>query len=641
MPAEGGIASFIDGDADFDQNSTPETVGRKVRDAPCGCAFFLCVVGLVVFLTLTGKSGDYRRYESLTDYNGKFCGRSKSVSTLPFLFFCQDVNLEPRDRICLEECPGDGAVKVACPDGHMKTSYPTTMYAGLLCMPKDIEMRRKVNEGFFSDKGVEFFLFGIALDRAWPAILMSILQSIALSFLYMCLVSRCKKACLLICLSLVAFSIIAYGVYLLYIGATGGADRMQQTGDESASIVMGAVALFFGFGVLLVGCLYSKSINASIACIRAGSECIWDMPSLAFQPFLAIIVNIILLICLLGVFLGLATVTNETENRSSDGEVSRQNWLNYSWYHVLGLVFYLCMAAWIIEFFNNLNYLVTSYAAQLWFFAPYEKALVSKDAPGFAACKGYGIALRYYLGTIAYGSFCLLLFRVPRMFLGIIYNRADEEDEKKQSLSAKCMVEACPCCYSNYMGFLRYMTPFAYMDVSLNASSFCRGGYFSVQVMDTTDIRFLHRYGAAWLIQFTGQCLVASCGGILTFTMCKTGFLMSELGVVATQDAFYVPRPSFMGFVAFQLCWIASHPFMVLPSHVADNILFCFSIERRRLRSKPIQNAVESTGMLASFTSCTGSDRLVEHQAGSTIAQPPATHELLVEAKQEDLSWWS
>jgi len=641
MPAVGGIVRFIDGDEDFDSYAYPDTAPRRARDAPCCCIF---VVGLVCLALLTAgieKKGDYGRFEGLTDYNGKFCGYDESVTAKPVLYFCKNLTtgkIDEGDRMCIEKCPENDQKHMFCPSspGASQESYAAINYAGVFCMPKDPILRRQLAKRYVEDSTVVIFMLGIAFARAWPSILLAMLTTVVLAFLYMCLVSRCKKA-LVLCgiYSVVVFTLI-FGIYLIGVALTGGADRIVDSGDEDISFVVGLAAIIAAFTILMVALRVGKGINASIACIKAGSECIWDSPSLAFEPFLNLVVRIAVISFLVANVIDLLSWLERTQTKV-DGKVYSHWKMQYSWAKLVYLTFYGLMSIWIVEVYNGMSYFATSYATQLWFFAPYEEELVSKEAPRFASCKGYSVAAFYYMGTLAYGSFCIALFRVPRMLLSVIFYNADEEDDAKKNPIATCMWRACSCCYNGYTGFLRYQSKLAYMDVVLNGSSYCKGGYFTINTMDASDIKFFNRSGASWLVQFIGQCLVAAHGGFLTYSLCRSHYFLGKLGLSPDE---FIPRPSLIALMSAMICWAVAHPFLCLPGHVADNILFCFAVERKRLFANPFKTAAEETsGMFARLTTCTGRDRVQEHQAGSTRAQPPATKALLKEAKQ-DMSWF-
>lgn len=633
MPAKEPMANFVDIDGELDQNDYPNKVPRRANDCPC-CAILVVLLLLVGYIQWVASSkGNITRYEGLTDYNGKFCGVSNSVVDKPFLYFCREgasQTMARRDRICVDNCDV-GARE--CPGGGDSEPYPTTDYAGILCMPLERRLRKVIGDEFLSDPDVTIFLLGIAFSRAWPAIFLSIVLSVVLAFGYLCVISRCKKMLVYAGLFFIVACSLVLGIYLMAVAATGGADGIAGTGDEHISFFAGVLVILFSFGVLTVGLLWAKNLTASLACIKAGAECIWDSPSIVFQPFLHLAVKLSMLVFMAVGFLRLLTWL-DSDDKEYAGVTSTRVRLSYAWYNIIFMIFYGFMCAWIIEVNHGISYFCTSYASQLWFFAPYDRVLNSKEAPTFGTCQGYAVAMRYSLGTIIYGSLCIMVFRIPRMLLGCVFYSVQDSNGPVGS----CCGKICACFQNAYAGFLRYMNTYTYMDVSLNGSRFCKAAYFSAQTMDHPAVQFFSTHGAAWLIQFIGGCFIAGICGINTYILCRSGYFLGNVGMESAHSDFYIPRPSLMGFLAAGICWITAHPFLVLPGHIADNILFCYAVERKRLARSPASRVASSASMLSRLTSCTTRDTQ-QHQIGSTVSQPPSVHKLLEEAKH-DMSWF-
>jgi len=584
------------------------------------------------------------RFEGLPDYAGKICGVDDMVASKPFLYFCKEParisRFDHRDRICVSDCRVGAPT---CPGKGHAVTYPTVPYAGILCLPMHKGLLEELREVWLDRWGVTLFMAGIAFTRAWPAIFLSVVVCIATSFLYLCLIARCKRPLVLCGLFVLALVVIVCGIYEMEFATNWvGPDSIYDVGDENFMIASGVVLVSLAVAMLVVSLIFAKNLNTSILCIKAGAECIWDSPSIVFEPFVHLAVKLTFLVILAAGFLRVIAWTDEDEQEIF-GEKSVKVHIHYNWYHVLAIWFWIFISAWIMEINSALSYFSTAYATEMWYFSPYQENLNSKEAPRFAACSGYAVALRFHMGTLIYGALVIPFFRVPRMLMGaIFYGGGDDEDEEKSSAITKCMLKSCFCCYNVYDNFLRFMNRYAYMDAALNGTRFCKASYFASSMMHQSGVRFLTTHGAAWLVQFLGLCFVMAVGGIQTYFICRSGGYLVEFGTQAADTPYYIPRPSIMAFVSAIICGYVAQPFICLPGHVADTILFCYAVERKRAFENPLKSAVESTGMLERLTSCTGNRNVKGHEhqhEGFTMReQPPAVRALL---EENESAWFS
>lgn len=619
-------------DEPLDQGLEPDTAERKTTDCPCCLFFVLCLVGLGYVVNFAFAYGSPRRFTGLPDYAGNACGISGSVADKPYLYFCEDVyhSFDRRNRICIDSCPmhATSDIFLECPGGTSQ-AYPTTVYGGTLCMPSgdmpmDAQRRRDLFMEFLKDPKVIFFLELGELVRLWPLMVIVALASILSGFLYLFLLQSNAKFVVFIGLATVILSTSGLGAYLIYQSENYGTDHIQYTGDGVRDWCVGAFLISLSILIAFVGCYQQKNMPLALGCVKAACECIWDMPTLLFEPFLALSLKVSVAGFLLYSLMHLLTITETSrgfEKYAHHASYHLHYWFSYQQSSIIAA--YVFMSWWILEILSALSHFVVAYSTQLWFFADMLPGpRWSKRTASWATCRAYAVGLTYHLGTLAMGSLIIIIARPLRILTG--WFACASYDNNPVSTCVGCAFGCCVACYEQT---LKYLSKVAYIDVAVNSIGFCQAAYHAMAVLENDATVVINLVGATFLIQLAGVCGIASMGGVATYVTIVNFPSFSD-----PFSVYYIYDPVFAALISSVLCGMVATPFMLLLDQVSDTILFCWALEKKRLLQKPTVTRVEE-GMLNSVscmyrTPSRSSDDAI-HIESSSKNHPPETHALL------------
>lgn len=264
------------------------------------------------------------------------------------------------------------------------------------------------------------------------------------------------------------------------------------------------------------------------------------------------------------------------------GGISRS--FNRSYTEMWYIVFYIFMILWILEIINALGQFAICYGVEQWYFTPYENGKKRK-VPWFPLGRGYIVGAWYHFGSLALGAFLVANVRVVRFVLSFLAREAkDIENQVGDSVAAVCVY--CTQCFQR---FVEYVNKNAYMDIAINSTSFCSAAYHSLQIMtgEVESVAFLS--GACIIFQFVGA------GGITTASVSFVLFMISysESFTTITSPHYIQPGDQIVVLAATAIIsFTIAVNFLVVFDTVADTMLYCWAVERRRARKGQIRDGV-------------------------------------------------
>jgi len=318
-----------------------------------------------------------------------------------------------------------------------------------------------------------------------------------------------------------------------------------------------------GAGLLLFGCIaihvLSKSdtqaaIGKAAGCIEAACECINQEFSLLMEPIVSLTIRVTILLYLFAILL--LTVTCGGMERLHKYDVRKH--IAFSAEESASLGFILFVIFWFMEMSTSMSQYVLAWVSERWYFTPYVNDQ-KLDWERHAVFKGYFNAIRYHMGSIAFGSFLILTLRPLRIMLHIF-----------DALQAKL----CPGHQQQHFRLLRHISKDAYMMLAMCSDTFLRSAksaeYMRNSSEDFKSITMLN--GLQGMFQF---------GGLLAIS------LSSGLGTLLFFQLFPIFGPDTK--VRDNVIWIAmacSVPigigYMTLFDTVGDTILYCWAVQQSR-----------------------------------------------------------
>jgi len=613
---------FVHQDTTFDFGFEPHTVNRRCTDVVC-CAIFVPFLGAFAYVAWWGsQNGDLRRLHGFPNSDGHLCGVSHDVSDTSLLYFCQDVhgNFSRTMSVCVSGCPvqerrlegnplesiadavngvwygthdslaaagdaiagsiataanGGHAKKEKCAHGHLSDNpscclYDTKAFGGMFCIPKDPQDVQKLVEAWESP-AVEWLLGLSEVVRAWEPLATSAGLAVVLGFVYLALLQVAAQ-CIVWVLVLILLTVLVGGGFYLIAAPLGFVDNVnliETSGDDTALEILGAVMFCVGFFVLCVACSLCSVINEALQHIEEACECLRERWSLVVEPLLAAAVRTALIGGLGYGGLLLASCLSQAGRPPAVEGPSIEFWEGLGAKETTFLVFYACFGWYIVEIYDCISYFAIAYITQQWWFRAADK----HSGGACSLCGAVCSCLTYHLGTMAYGAFAIMLFRLPRQ---LVNTQVKELPDTGQVVTRACSC-ACDCCIDCFEGFLRYMHKSAFMDVAINSNGFCKAAYFSQELLRENAVGVYGLRVVSHLFQFLGVGGIAAAGALCTH------LLAVAIPAFADVDSDrYIENPLVLDGVSAVICALLAWPFVHLLNPVATTILFCDSINEYR-----------------------------------------------------------
>jgi len=444
-------------------------------------------------------------------------------------------------------------------------------------MPRDKEHLDDMAKFLWERPTVKALMELAEMKRAWEPLAISAVASVIAAFAYLFFLEQATFALLWGSIVVVVLCPLSLGSYAVYMSQKGGVDQLYGTGDSDQDLAIGIGLCVVAFAFMCLACCKAGSVNLAVECLKATCECIRDMPTLLFEPIVALSIKIPVMAFLLFGFFYLGSCVSEVQKQvwTSSGLEEYVD-IEYSpdVYWFLG--FYGLMSIWIVEFVSALSQFAVAFATQQWWFSHYRaSAGLPRGASSFAACTGLRIGVCYHFGTLAFGACIITLVRPVRFLLACIV--PSTRKGASSNPCANCLAEACSCCISCFDRFLRFLTKNAYMDVAIHGSDFCKAAHHALLVLQNEATAVAVLNGATWLFQLTGLGAVSAAGAYTTHLMCKHIIAFGH-----PDSEYYIQDPLFLVGVSFCLCFLVAMPFMLVFDQVSDTILFCFAVEHQR-----------------------------------------------------------
>lgn len=179
---------------------------------------------------------------------------------------------------------------------------------------------------------------------------------------------------------------------------------------------------------------------------------------------------------------------------------------NYTTYLEL---FVLFMTFWIINFVTSLNQMVLSgaFASYYWAFNK------PNDVPRFPIIYSFGRALRYHLGSLAFGSLIIAVVQLVRVILDYIDYKLRDSNNKVAKFMLKCM-KCCLWCLEN---FLKFLNKNAYIMIAIHGKNFCTSAKKAFSMIMRNALRTVIVDKVTDLIMFLSKLMVTAAVGITAF----------------------------------------------------------------------------------------------------------------------------
>ena len=475
-------------------------------------------------------SGNPYKFFSGLDGDGNFCGYSDGYTDYPYLYFA-DLTASNiwNYAVCVSSCP-DGNSTISChtttyvTDCNAYEQYDTYNFADEYCIPSYDDLPEDL-KSYYISSGLESYLNSASqyisdMINAWSAYLIALVTCFILLFLYSVFIRYCAAILAWLSYILVFFAIAGLGCYSYFyaISYYEDGDSTQNMLKITAYVLWGLSVLY----VLLICCLY-KDVRKSIAIIQAAAAFMQTNMHVILVP----IYSIVFTVCFLAYYLigqvYLFCVGTITPVLLEDGTYTRTiEWTDLTEY--LNYFFFFGFL-WVLALVLACNFFVIASCVCHWYFTS------SSDTRGnISITQGIWWAVRYHLGSLAFGSFILAVVWLIRIIFEYVAAQLKKaEGNNPAGMFIKCMVCCCRCCLSCVNRFIKFLSENAYVQILLTNENFCPAALNAFLLILKNAATFALTEAAGTIIITLGKILISVLNTLLIF------FILTNLSYLVDQ----------------------------------------------------------------------------------------------------------
>ncbi|XP_041463983.1 choline transporter-like protein 1 isoform X1 [Lytechinus variegatus] len=264
------------------------------------------------------------------------------------------------------------------------------------------------------------------------------------------------------------------------------------------------VKAFLGFSIaatvftvilFLIILVMWKRVAFTVELFGQAGKAIRAMPFLLIQPFWTFIILIIFFVYVTIVFIAISA-TGYPLVTEPHGYVTynppqpvRYMW----WYHAIGFI-------WTAEFILACHQFVIAACVVDWYF--------TRDKKSFSSpiLRSTGRLIRYHIGSMVFGSFIILLVKVPRAILMYIQYKLKDS----QNPIAQCILKCLICCLWCLEKFLKFLNEHAYIIIAIEGDGFCSSAAKAFTVLLSNALRVAAINCVGDFVLFLGKLMVVA-----------------------------------------------------------------------------------------------------------------------------------
>ena len=202
---------------------------------------------------------------------------------------------------------------------------------------------------------------------------------------------------------------------------------------------------------------------------------------------------------------------------------------------------------------------------------------ITADAmkPNYPMLGSFWRAIRYHLGSAAFGGLLIALIRLARYVMMYVDEKTSQL--QKTNRAVKILMKAVHCVLYCLEKFARYITEAAYILIAIEGRGFCVSAWRSFQLLYTNSLRIATtQVVAAIVIMLANVSIAMSC-------MAGTVLILKKVPHFERGDA-YVDTVMFPGLLVFISALFVSHCFLQVYSMAIQTILMSFCLDEDKFK---------------------------------------------------------
>eukprot|EP00753_Platysulcus_tardus_P022702 PLAT9918.1.p2 GENE.PLAT9918.1~~PLAT9918.1.p2 ORF type:complete len:637 (+),score=345.23 PLAT9918.1:74-1912(+) len=550
---------------------------RKCRDVFFLLLYIAFWVGMVALGWRALHVGDYRRLTNGIDSStDKICGlpAPAGAGVKNSLQYWPDPRVAAY-TICVGRCPSQvgtavcsGWPQAKCKAGSNTTflSYPTNATRGY-CLPAagSAAIQKLLDSNVFGR------LVG-DLGSAWGVILGSAFIAVAIGFVWLAAIKYAAGPLVWGTVFLI-LALLGAGGYLLDSRAKQEDTQAAKSTTNRDLLQYGAYALWAACGVVaLLVCCLRRRIQLAIGIMKEATVALGDMKKLLLLPLAKFALLALLFVYWIVIAVYIASAGEISSSTVSvDGiplpsksiKFDRTLWYAFI-YHAFGLL-------WGIAFLVALAQLIISGAVSMWYFSDTVDGRRRVHSPlSRSICN----ALRYHLGSIAFGSLVLAAVRALRVVVAVVHKKAEAEAPNRVTRAVLCI---CACCLRCFERFMQFLNANAYIAISIWGDSFLGAAkrVFGLIARNVLRIGTLHIVGDIFL--FLGKLAITAATTVIAW-------------LLLTNDQLFpgtLSSPAVPAIVIAILAYAVASVFVAVYGVTINTLLICFITDEEMHGGEP------------------------------------------------------
>ncbi|OWF46136.1 Choline transporter-like protein 2 [Mizuhopecten yessoensis] len=315
--------------------------------------------------------------------------------------------------------------------------------------------------------------------------------------------------------------------------------------------------------ILVITIFLCQRISIAIGLIKEASRAIGKITSALAFPILIMVLQVVLV----GYFIVFAAYLASTGRTTTSIVNSTSTWSNGQWntaeiesqvssfigstcsngttsnacdylknveenFVMYAALFALFMFFWLLNFIIALGQLSLAGAFASYYWA-FDK---TKNVPTFPLAAAMWRAIRYHLGSLAFGSFILAVVAMIRVVLEYL----DHKLGKSENIVAKFVVKCLKCCFWCLEKCLKFLTKNAYIQMAIHGKNFCFSAKDAFFAIMRNILRVAVVDKVSDFVLFVGKLIIIGLAEALAFYVFN--YLADDLltGYVTTTNTFIV-----------------------------------------------------------------------------------------------------
>jgi solute carrier family 44 protein 1 (choline transporter-like protein) len=442
-------------------------------------------------------------------------------------------------------------------------------------------------------------------------------------------------------LALIALSAFTWYVYIDLKYKLNQIPSFEQIDDdlvnEKTFLVLAIAFTAIALIILIITFVMRSRIGLMVALFDETAACLRSMPALIFQPIWTCAVLIIFLILWTTVFLAVSTAEKDVVydskttrfqlalparriSRNVNGQVVFEQeadlysleFVKYLWWFVVLMLF------WSSEFILGCQQMTVASSVASWYFTRDRSSLVCPIGNSVRR------VAKFHLGSIALGSFLIVLLKIPRLILS--YMEYYLKKFKDSNSCVNCTLKCCQCFFYCLENFVRYINHNAYTIIAIEGTDYCFSAKVAFKTLATNTLRIVTINTMGDFIIFLGKCIVTASSA--TFGV----YLMRN-----DPSIHYLAVPVLFAAVC---AYLVAHSMLCVYEMVIDTMFLCF-VEDVNKNANSHEGFFAPEGLLK-FAQEDGRELKPEALRIAkelNISRPPAQNDIAAQTKQPTIGF--